>query len=122
LAHLTPRRGDIPVVTPPDGVAGLAYLRARNAGMVVLFDSRNVMPRGPGGTAWTGVNSIANFAPLPRPMILHYMARGATAYRRGGWILADAAHRDWVRDFQSAYAIGEQHRFGSYTAYYMVPR
>lgn len=122
LAHLTPRRGDIPVVTPPDGVAGLDYLRARNAGMVVLFDSRNVMPRGPGGTAWTGVNSIANFAPLPRPMILHYMARGATAYRRPGWILADAAHRDWVRDFQSVYAIGEQHRFGSYTAYYMVPR
>jgi hypothetical protein len=122
LSQFTPMRRNGSVALPPDGIAGLEYLRARHAGMVVLFDRWNVMPRGPGGTAWTGVNSIPNFAHLPHATILHYIQRGAVAYHRPGWILADARHRYWVNAFKTAYDIREQHNFGTYNAYYMVPR
>ncbi|MET0240821.1 MAG: hypothetical protein ABW184_13105 [Sphingobium sp.] len=122
VAQLTPGHDNNPPVLPPDGLAGMDYLRARNAGAVMLFDYCKVMPRASGGTAWTGVNNIANFAPLPRSMILHYIRRGAAAYRRSGWILADAEHRHWVEDFKTAYDVREQHVFGTYVAYHMVPR
>ncbi|MBH1992032.1 MAG: hypothetical protein I8H86_04020 [Sphingomonadaceae bacterium] len=122
LSRISLDRDAGPPAIPPDGVAGMEYLRAHHGGMVVLFDKWNVMPRSSGGTAWTGVNSIANYANLPHAMVLDYIRRGATAYDRPGWILVDIPHRQWVEDFKTAYDIGEQRSFGTYTAYYMVPR
>ncbi len=111
-----------PAVLSPDAVAGLDYLRGRKAGMVVLLDERRVLPRWSVGRAWTGVNNIANFSPLPDPMVLHYIRQGATSYHRPGWILADANYAHWVDMFKTSYAVREQRQFGGYRAYYLVPR
>lgn len=122
LSRLTPASPGGPADLSPDGVAGMRYARARTAGMVMLFDSWNVMPREPGSAAWTGVNNVANFAKLPRAMTLRYIQRGALAYHRSGWILADAKHREWVENFKIAYDVRERRSFGTYEAYYLVPR
>jgi hypothetical protein len=69
------------------------------------------------------VNDIANFEPLPPAMIERYIQRGARAYHRPGWILVDEArYGRWVAMFETAYTVREQHRFGGYTAYYLMPR
>lgn len=122
ISRLTPKQDDSPAVFKPDAVAGLEYLRKRNAGMVVLLDGRKGLPRATAGVAWTGVNNLANFAPLPGSMILHYIERGAVAYHRPGWILADAEYGWWVKAFKTAYDVREQKAFGTYRAYYLVPR
>jgi len=85
-ARLTPTREAGPFILPSDAVAGLEYLRSRHAGMVMLFDYRRVIPRPTFGKAWTSVNNVANFEPLPGAMIVNYIQRGAAAYRRPGWI------------------------------------
>ena len=122
VARLTPSRDDKPALLPPDAAAGLEYLRGRHAGVVLLFDERKLMPRPSTGLTWTSVNNIANYEPLPRPTIEHYVRRGAASYHRSGWILADALHRPWVDAFKTAYDVREQRSFGDYTAYYMVSR
>lgn len=121
ISRFSPGLNDRPAVLPPDALAGLRYLAGRNAGAVLLLDDNKVMPRS-SGAAWTGVNNAANFAPLPDAMILSYIRRGAVAYRRSGWILADTAHRPWVNAFKSAYDVREQKSFGVYQAFYLVPR
>jgi hypothetical protein len=122
VARLTPTRGDMPAVLSPDAVAGLEYLRSRDAGMVMLFDSRRVIPRPSSGTAWTSVNDVANFEPLPGATILHYIQIGAVAYRRSGWILVGPGFGAWAQGFQATYDVREQKSFGRYRAYHLVPR
>jgi hypothetical protein len=69
------------------------------------------------------VNNVANFAPLPDAKITQYIRRGAVAYHRPGWILVDdTKYRHWVDMFKTAYAVREEKRLGTYSAYYMVPR
>jgi hypothetical protein len=123
IARFTPTHGDVPAVLSRDAVSGLSYLRGRGAGAVVLIDESKIMPRAPAGMGWTGVNDIANFEPLPPAMIERYIQRGARAYHRPGWILVDEArYGRWVAMFETAYTVREQHRFGGYTAYYLMPR
>jgi len=123
IARFAPTRNDVPAVVSPDATAGLTYLRDRGAGAVVLIDESKVMPWAPAGTGWTGVNNVANFEPLPPAMIERYIQRGARAYHRPGWILVDEArYGHWVAMFETAYDVREKHRFGAYTAYYLMPR
>lgn len=121
ISRFTPSHGSRPGFLSSDAVAGLEYLRRRNAGMVMLFDGNKLMPRTPTGSAWTGVNNIANFEPLPDSMVQHYIRRGAAAYHHEGWILADKEHSRWMSAFKNAYRIREQKSFGKYHAYYLVP-
>jgi hypothetical protein len=123
LRSLVPEPGDRPQLLDDDAVAGLTYLRAHDAGQVVLLSDEKVLPRAPAGSGWTGVNDLANVAPLPESLVRHYVRRGASAYRCPGWLLVDEARFGrWVGMFRSAYAVRETKRFGSYTAYLMAPR
>ncbi len=122
ISRFTPDHDDIPAILSPDAVVGLEYFREHKAGMVLLFDDLKILPRSSAGTAWTGVNNIANFEPLPGAMIVHYIGRGAAAYHRPGWILINSSHGPWVDAFKTAYDVRAQKTFGSYYAYYLVPR
>ncbi|WP_022684320.1 hypothetical protein [Sphingobium bisphenolivorans] len=122
VARLTPTRGTQPAILSADAVAGLDYLRGRDAGMVMLFDYRRVIPRSSSGTAWTSVNNVANFEPLPGAMIVDYIQRGAASYQRPGWIMVGPGFHAWARAFQTAYDIREERAFGRYRAYHLVPR
>jgi len=123
IARFTPKHGDLPSLLPPDAVVGLEYLRGRNAGTIVLLKETGVMPRSPAGTGWTSVNNVANFEPFPDAMIERYIRRGAVTYHRPGWLLVDdAKYHHWVDMFKTAYDVREQKRFGTYSAYYLVPR
>lgn len=123
VARFTPNQSDSPRILPRDAVAGLEYLRRRNAGAVVLLSDRALMPWSPPGSGWTGVNNAANFTPLPDAMIVRYIKRGARAYRRPGWTLIDnAKYGHWVTMFATAYDVRHSEAFGTHTAYYLVPR
>ena len=122
ISRWTPTGGEGPSILPRDAVAGLSYLRGRNAGMVMLFDDYRVIPRTSSGTAWTSVNNVANFEPLPGAMIVDYIQRGAAAYRRPGWILVGPGFSAWALAFRTAYDVREEKVFGRYHAYYLVPR
>lgn len=123
IARFSPRHGDPEPFLTPDAVNGLQYLRDRRAGSVVMLSYVAVMPSAPPGTGWTGVNNVANFRPLPRPMIEHYIRRGAIAYHRPGWILVDDVHYGrWLAMFKTAYDVRERKQFGTYSAYDLVPR
>ncbi|WP_150290135.1 hypothetical protein [Sphingobium estronivorans] len=122
ISRFTPDDNNRPPFLSADAVAGLDYLRARHAGMVMLFDDNKLMPRSPAGLAWTGVNNIANFAPLPDAMIQYYIERGAVAYRRPGWILVDRDHAAWAAAFQRCYDVRDRKSFGRYQALYLTPR
>lgn len=122
IARLTPRPGDSPGILSPDAARGLAYLRARDGGAVILFDKRMVLPRTPGTLAWTGVNNVANFEILPKPLVMRYIWRGADAYGRSGWIMIGPGYDIWLRMFLTRYDIRAVRRFGAYRAYYLAPR
>lgn len=120
LPPLAPARGDSAILSP-DAVAALGYLRGRSAGAVMLFDERRVIPRSP-GTAWTSVNNIANFEPLPGAMILDYIQRSAASYRRSGWIIVGPGFQPWADAFQTAYDVRERKSLGRYQLLYLTPR
>jgi hypothetical protein len=123
IANFAPRPGTQPAILPADALRGLAYLRDRNAGAVVLLDDKKLIPIHATGKAWTGVNNVANLEPLPRGLIERYVCRGAVAYRRPGWILVDQRnYRAWVQVFEAGYEVSEQVGFGTYQAYHLVPR
>ena len=123
LARFSPKRADQPRMLPADAMMGLDYLRAHNAGPVVLIDENYLMPRHPAGEGWTSVNNAANYEPLPAKLRRHFICRGALAYRRPGWILVNQRKFGaWAADFESAYAVREQLGFGDYRAYHLMPR
>lgn len=123
LAHFTAQPGARPQMLSADALKGLAYLRSRNAGAVLLLDENRLIPAHPVGDGWTGVNNAANFEPLPRALIIRFVCRGAEAYRRDGWILVDQRkYSDWVPMFEAGYQISEQAGFGAYRAYHLSPR
>jgi hypothetical protein len=123
VAHFTPSVGSQPQILPDDALQGLSYLRAHNAGAVVLLHKDRLIPSHPAGEDWTGVNSLANFEPLPPAMIKRFVCRGALAYRRPGWLLLDQRdYGSWLALFEAGYEVRRQVGFGSYRAYYLVPR
>ncbi|WP_340268571.1 hypothetical protein [Sphingobium mellinum] len=121
IARFAPEAEDRPAMLPPDAIAGLQYLQGQKAGAVALFDRNYLMVRS-SGAAWTSVNNLANFVPLPATSIEHYVRRSANAYGRPGWILTDAEHLQWVAAFRVTYDVHRERSFGSYRAYYLVPR
>lgn len=120
LVRLTPTQGNASPLSA-DAVEGLDYLRQRNAGMVVLFDEARVIPRS-SKMAWTSVNNVANFEPLPGTTILKYIHTAAETYRQPGWILVGPKFGAWTNAFKTAYHVRNQKCFGHYVAYYMIPR
>ncbi|KXU29320.1 hypothetical protein A0J57_24115 [Sphingobium sp. 22B] len=122
IARFTPAPNDGPTPMRRDAAMGLEYLHARHAGMVVLLDDRKLLLHSTSASTWTSVNNVANFEPLPGMIILHYVKRGAMAYRRPGWILVGPGYDAWVSAFQTAYDIRERISFGIYQAYYLAPR
>ena len=121
LSRLAPERGDSAILSP-DAVGALDYLRGRNAGTVMLFDERRVVPRAPGSMPWTSVNNVANFEPLPGAMILDYVQRSAATYRRPGWIVVGPGFQPWANAFRTAYDVRERKSLGRYEAFYLTPR
>lgn len=121
IARFTAEPGDRPDILPADAIMGLRHLRDQKAGAVALFDSNYLLVRS-SSTAWTSVNNLANFVPLPLASVEHYIRRSAATYRRPGWILADPEHRKWVNAFRVAYTVQQEQSFGRYRAYYLVPR
>lgn len=122
ISRWRPTRSEGPSILPHDAVAGLDYLRDRNAGMIMLFDDYRIIPRTSSGTSWTSVNNVANFEPLPGAMIVDYIKRGAAAYRRPGWILVGPGFSAWALAFSTVYDVREEKAFGRYRAYHLVPR
>lgn len=122
ISRWRPTRSEGPSILPHDAVAGLDYLRDRNAGMIMLFDDYRVIPRTSSGTSWTSVNNVANFEPLPGAMIVDYIRRGAATYRRPGWILVGPGFSAWALAFRTVYDVREEKAFGRYRAYHLVPR
>lgn len=123
IARFSPQEGDRPQMLPADAARGLEELRRRNAGAVVLLDDNKLMPHHPGGQAWTSVNNVANYEPLPPAVITRYICRSAMAYRRPGWMLVDQRkYGAWGAMFLAAYDIREQADFGTYRAYKLAPR
>jgi hypothetical protein len=123
IAHMSAQPDTIPQMLPADVLRGLAYLRSRNAGAVVLLDENRVIPLHSAGEGWTGVNNAANFEPLPKPLVTRFICRGAEAYRRPGWILVDERkYSAWVPMFETGYQISEEAQFGAYRAYHLSPR
>lgn len=123
IAHFTSKHAQTPVIFPADAVAGLEYLRARDAGSVVVLNKGALMPWTRPGSGWTGVNNVANFEPLPDRLIVHYIGRGARVYHRPGWILVDdTRYKRWIAMFETAYDVQERRKFGKYSAIYLVPR
>ena len=70
VSRFTPKTDDTPAMLPPDAVTGLQQLRDRGAGAIVLLDRYYLMPR-TSDPAWTPVNNLANFVPLPESNVLH---------------------------------------------------
>ena len=123
IGHFTPQPETQPQMLPADALKGLAFLRSRNAGAVVLLDENRLIVPHPVGEGWTGVNNAANFEPLPRALVERFICRGAEAYRRPGWILLDERkYSAWVAMFEAGYEISEQAGFGVYQAYHLTPR
>jgi hypothetical protein len=123
IARFTPGLGDRPRLLSPDAVRGLAYLRSRKAGAVVLIDENKLIPPHLVDEGWTGVDDVANFEPLPRSLVTRYICRGATAYGRSGWILVhEPKYRSWVSMFEAGYDVREEIGFGSFRAYHLFPR
>jgi hypothetical protein len=122
-ARFTPKLSHRQPLLDHQAIVALTYLRTRTNRAVVFIDRHAQMPAHRPGAGWTSVNNRANFAPLPRPMIEHYIRQSAAVYKMPGWLLVENdGFGDWPVMFETAYRIGETKRFGGYTAYYMVPR
>lgn len=106
-----------------DSARALADLRQHTSEAVLLFDEQRVMPTTDPARTWTGVNNAANFTPLPDDVVRDYIRRGALSYRRPGWIVAaDSKAAYWLGLFAAAYDVTEQKRYGTSSAYHLVPR
>ncbi len=123
IARFTPELSHRHPLLDRQAVVALTYLRTRTDDGVVFIDRHAQMPVHIPGAGWTSVNNRANYEPLPRPMIEHYIRRSAATYGKSGWMVVENdGYSDWPVMFQTAYRMAEVKRFGGYTAYYMVPR
>ncbi len=123
IARFTPELSHRHPLLDHQAIVALTYLRTRTDRGVVFIDRHAQIPAHTPGTGWTSVNNRANFAPLPRPMIEHYIRQSAAAYKKPGWLLVENdGFSAWPVMFETAYRVAEVKRFGGYTAYHMVPR
>ena len=123
IARFTPELSHAHPLLDYQAIVALTYLRTRTYRSVVFIDRHGDMPAHAPGANWTSVNSVINYAPLPQPMIEHYIRQSAAVYQKSGWLLVENdGFGDWPVMFQTAYSVAEVKRFGGYTAYYMVPR
>ena len=123
ISSFTPSHAAGPQTLDPDALAAIDYAQSRTDRSVLLFDHFGVMPSLTPGRAWTSVNSVINFLPLPRQMIETYIRRGADACNCHGWLILDNnGFSDWLNRFQTAYTVAEAKQFGHYTAYHLRPR
>jgi len=110
-----PERGDLAEV--------LAFVRGQEApGALVLFGPGGIMLRQPGVVGWTAVNNFANYGALPPEVAERFIRQGAATFGRPGWLLLEEGFAGWLAPFGRAYDVAEEHRFGTYAAYRLVPR
>lgn len=114
---------DPDAIISPDAVALLAEVRKQSKYAALLFDEKAVMPWAQAGSGWTGVNNIANYSPLPPALVGRYVRRGATQFKRGGWIIVEQEQfGKWADLFAEAYDVRVVKRRGPYAAYLMTPK
>jgi hypothetical protein len=118
-----------PAASDPDPIISrdaleLIDLARRNSGEAPLFfASRAVMPMASSGRAWTSVNSIANYSPLPPEMVKSYIARSAARFDRPGWLIVeDGQYENWPKYFSTHYDVRAVSRKGPYLAYLLSPK
>lgn len=124
ISHFSPTSADPVPVLSSEAVEAIESLQGEDAGAIVVLDDYKIMPRARPGAAWTSVNNVANFEPLPPALIAHYIHRGAVAYCRPGWLVVDESHyASWVKLFEADYRIDDRRTFFSdYVAYRLVPK
>ncbi len=106
-----------------DTARALADLREHTSEAVLLFDEQKVMAIADPAHTWTAVNNAANFAPLPDEVVRDYIRRSALVYHRPGWIVAaDSEAVHWLGLFGAAYDVTEHRRYGTSSAWHLVPR
>ena len=82
-----------------------------------------VLPFGVPGPAWTGMNDVGTFNLLPPDEVERFIRSSAQDLRRPGWLLVDSSGASpWPKVFFEAYSISEEHNFGGYTAYRVIPK
>ena len=114
-----------PQSSATDAGIALRWLRERNAPSPLWLSSVMLLPRNGTGEAWSGLNNLAVFAPLPPEEVETFIRQGAQHLHRPGWVLLDTTQpslRSWLDLFARAYDVAEEHSFGSYVAYRLEPR
>jgi hypothetical protein len=123
LRQFSPSASDPSAVISKDARGLIALARRNSRTAPVLFDKRAVMPRAEAGRAWTSVNSIANYSPLPQPLVSNYIGRGAETYRLSGWLIVeDGRYAQWPEYFATAYDVKPIMRKGRHVAYFLRPK
>jgi hypothetical protein len=106
-----------------DAAAAQEWLRAHGEGSPLWVSPSMVLPYGPPGPAWTGMNDVGAFALLPHEEIETFIRNSAQHLKRPGWILVDRSQTTpWPALFLTAYSVTQQHDFGGYTAYRLAPK
>jgi hypothetical protein len=120
--RFAPSPGQRQQLVANDVARALAELRQHTSEAVLLFDGQYVMPTADPAQTWTGVNNGANFEPLPDDVRRYFIRRGALVFDRSGWIVTENARAAHLLGlFGAAYDVTEQRRYGSYTAWHLVP-
>lgn len=123
INQVSPKFSDPNPIVSSDAVALLEEVRKQSDYAPLLFDQKAVMPWSPPGSAWTGVNNIANYSPLAPTLVRRYIRRGAAQYRRPGWLIVDQTRfGEWPLLFAESYEIVAVKRRGRYAAYLMNPK
>jgi hypothetical protein len=123
LQQFTPKQSDPDPLIPQD-VAALIDIARRNSDRAPLFYREiSVMPVAKAGHAWTSINNIANYSPLPDNLVRKYIGRGAARFNKTGWLIVeDGQYADWPKHFAIHYDVTPILRKGSYQAYVLSPK
>jgi hypothetical protein len=123
LKQFSPPPSDPKPIISKDALELLDYARRNSTTAPLLFDRMGVMPRAGPGKAWTSVNNIANYSPLPQSLVSRYILQGAKAYNKSGWLIVeDGRYERWPEYFAVAYDVEPMVRKGRYVAYVLRPK
>lgn len=123
LRQFSPRLGGRDTILPNDAIELIQHAQRKSGYAPAFFDDHAVMPLSPPGEAWTNVNSIANYAPLPQDLIEHYVRQGGKRYRRTGWLIVQReSSAKWLASFADSYKIRLARTQGKYSAFTLTPR
>jgi hypothetical protein len=107
---------------PMDALLLIEEARKSTPSAPLLFDKYAVMPVAKPGTAWTSINNIANYSPLPSSITSAYIQRSAAAFKKSGWLIVeDGRYQNWPQQFSVAYRVKLVRARGRYKAYFMSP-